>query len=331
MIITRTPFRISFFGGGSDYPAWYQEHGGAVISTTIDKFCYITCRLIPPFFEHKHRIVYSFIENVREIEEIKHPSVKAVFKWANIEDGLEIHHDADLPARSGLGSSSAFTVGLTHALYGLRGQMVSNNRLAKDAIHIEQDLIGESVGSQDQIAAAYGGFNRIDFHRDNSFSVQPLIMPILRREELSSHLMLFFTGFSRIADEIAKSKIANMKSHQAEIFRITEMVDESIAILTNSDTEIEEFGKLLDQSWKYKRTLSKQVSTPEIDHIYDQAMLAGAIGGKILGAGGGGFMLLFVRPENQLAVRERLKNLVYVPFNFESSGSKVVVYQPNGL
>jgi D-glycero-alpha-D-manno-heptose-7-phosphate kinase len=331
MIITRTPFRISFFGGGSDYPAWYQEHGGAVISTTIDKFCYITCRLIPPFFEHKHRIVYSFIENVRKIEEIKHPSVKAVFKWANIEDGLEIHHDADLPARSGLGSSSAFTVGLTHALYGLRGQMVSNNRLAKDAIHIEQDLIGESVGSQDQIAAAYGGFNRIDFHRDNSFSVQPLIMPILRREELSSHLMLFFTGFSRIADEIAKSKIANMKSHQAEIFRIREMVDESIAILTNSDTKIEEFGKLLDQSWKYKRTLSKQVSTPEIDHIYDQAMLAGAIGGKILGAGGGGFMLLFVRPENQLAVRERLKNLVYVPFNFESSGSKVVVYQPNGL
>ena len=331
MIITRTPFRISFFGGGSDYPSWYRQHGGAVISTTIDKFCYISCRRIPPFFEHKHRIVYSYIENVREIEEIKHPSVKAVFKWANIEDGLEVHHDADLPARSGLGSSSAFTVGLTHALYGLRGQMVSNNRLAKDAIHVEQDLIGESVGSQDQIAVAYGGFNRIDFHRDNSFSVQPLILPILRREELSSHLMLFFTGFSRIADEIAKSKIANMKSHKAEIFRIREMVDESIAILTNSDTKIEEFGKLLDQSWKYKRTLSEQVSTPEIDHIYDQAMLAGAIGGKILGAGGGGFMLLFVRPENQLAVRERLKNLVYVPFNFESSGSKVVVYQPNGL
>ena len=331
MIITRTPFRISFFGGGSDYPAWYREHGGAVISTSIDKFCYITCRLIPPFFEHKHRIVYSFIENVREIEEIKHPSVKAVFKWAKIEDGLEIHHDADLPARSGLGSSSAFTVGLTHALYGLRGQMVSNNRLAKDAIHIEQDLIGESVGSQDQIAAAYGGFNRIDFHRDNSFSVQPLILPTPRRDELASHLMLFFTGFSRIADKIAKSKIANMKSHQSEIFRIREMVDEAISILTNSGTKIEEFGKLLDQSWKYKRALSKQVSTPEIDHIYDQAILAGAIGGKILGAGGGGFMLLFVRPENQPAVHERLKNLVYVPFNFESSGSRVVVYQPNGL
>jgi D-glycero-alpha-D-manno-heptose-7-phosphate kinase len=331
MIITRTPFRISFFGGGSDYPAWYREHGGAVISTTIDKFCYITCRLIPPFFEHKHRIVYSFIENVREIEEIKHPSVKAVFQWANIEDGLEIHHDADLPARSGLGSSSAFTVGLTHALYGLRGQMVSNNILAKDAIHIEQDLIGESVGSQDQIAAAYGGFNRIDFHRDNSFSVQPLILPTPRRDELASHLMLFFTGFSRIADKIAKSKIANMKIHQAEIFRIREMVDEAISILTNSGTKIEEFGKLLDQSWKYKRALSKQVSTLEIDHIYDQAMLAGAIGGKILGAGGGGFMLLFVRPENQPAVRERLKNLVHVPFNFESSGSRVVVYQPNGL
>ena len=331
MIITRTPFRISFFGGGSDYPAWFRDHGGAVLSTTIDKFCYITCRLIPPFFEHKHRIVYSLIENVREIEEIQHPSVKAVFKWANIEDGLEIHHDADLPARSGLGSSSAFTVGLTHALYGLRGKMVSNDRLAKDAIHIEQDLIGESVGSQDQISAAYGGFNRIDFHRDNSFSVQPLILPTLRREQFHRHLMLCFTGFSRIANEIAKSKIANMKSHEAELFRIREMVDESISILANSGTNIEEFGKLLDQGWKYKRTLSNRISSPEIDHIYEQARLAGAIGGKILGAGGGGFMLLFVRPENQAAVRERLKSLVHVPFNFESSGSKVVVYQPNGL
>jgi D-glycero-alpha-D-manno-heptose-7-phosphate kinase len=331
MIITRTPFRISFFGGGTDYPDWFRDHGGAVLATTIDKYCYITCRLIPPFFEHKHRIVYSFIENVCEIEEIKHPSVKAVFKWAKIEDGLEIHHDADLPARSGLGSSSAFTVGLTHALYGLRGKMVNNERLAKDAIHIEQDLIGEHVGSQDQISAAYGGFNRIDFHRDNSFSVQPLILPSLRREELLSHLMLYFTGFSRIADEIAKSKIDDMKNHVTEFSRIREMVDEAISILNSSNTDIDEFGKLLDQSWKYKRSLSERVSTPEIDHIYNQALLAGAIGGKILGAGGGGFMLLFVKPENQMAVRERLKKLVHVPFKFDSSGSRVVVYQPNGL
>jgi len=287
--------------------------------------------LIPPFFEHKHRIVYSYIENVREIEEIKHPSVKAVFKWAKVKDGLEIHHDADLPARSGLGSSSSFTVGLAHALHALSGKMVSNEQLAKDALHIEQDLIGESVGSQDQIAAAYGGFNRIDFHRDNSFSVYPIILPTHRREELHSHLMLFFTGFSRIADEIAKSQIANMKSHETELFKIKEMVDESINILTNSENNIEEFGKLLGESWKYKRSLSERISTPAIDQFYEQAMLGGAIGGKILGAGGGGFMLLFVRPENQAAVRERLKSLVLVPFKFESSGSKVVLYQPNGL
>ena len=331
MIITRTPFRISFFGGGTDYPEWYRDHGGAVLATTIDKYCYITCRPIPPFFEHKHRIVYSYIENVREIEQINHPSVKAVFKWANIEDGLEIHHDADLPARSGLGSSSAFTVGLIHALYALRGKMVSNERLAKDAIHIEQDLIGESVGSQDQISAAYGGLNKIDFHIDNTFNVQPLILPVHRREELLCNLMLFFTGFSRIADEIAKSKIVNMKNRKTELLSIREMVDEAITILNNSESNIEEFGKLLDESWKCKRSLSDRVSTPEIDQIYEHAKHAGAIGGKVLGAGGGGFMLLFVLPENQSAVRERLKKLVHVPFKFDNSGSRVVIYQPNGL
>jgi D-glycero-alpha-D-manno-heptose-7-phosphate kinase len=331
MIITRTPFRISFFGGGTDYPPWYRDHGGAVFATTIDKYCYITCRRLPPFFEHKHRIVYSHIENVRHIEEIKHPAVRAVLKWANVEDGLEIHHDGDLPARSGLGSSSAFTVGLAHALYGLRGQMVSKNILARDAIHIEQDLIGENVGSQDQVSAAYGGFNRIDFHRDDSFDVTPVIVPVNRRNELRGHLMLCFTGFSRIADQIAKSQIDNFNSRETELKRMREMVDEAIAILANSRVAIDEFGKLLDLSWKYKRSLSDQVSTPEIDQIYDEAMRAGAIGGKILGAGGGGFMLLFAKPERHSAIRERLKELVHVSFNFDDSGSRVVLYQPNGL
>lgn len=331
MIITRTPFRISFFGGGTDYPGWYREHGGAVLSTTIDKYCYITCRRLPPFFAHKHRIVYSRIENVCHNDEIEHPAVRTVLNWANIVEGLEIHHDGDLPARSGLGSSSAFTVGLAHALYSLRGQMVSQSVLAKDAIHIEQNLIGENVGSQDQVSAAYGGFNRIDFHRDDTFDVAPVILPGPRREELRDHLMLCFTGFSRIADEIAKSKIANLKKRETELKHIREMVDEAMAILADSRVNIDEFGKLLDLGWQCKRSLSDRVSTPEIEQIYDEAKRAGAIGGKILGAGGGGFMLLFAKPERHAAIRERLKNLVHVSFNFDDSGSRVVLYQPNGL
>jgi D-glycero-alpha-D-manno-heptose-7-phosphate kinase len=331
MIITRTPFRISFFGGGTDYPGWYREHGGAVLATTIDKYCYISCRHLPPFFEHKHRIVYSRIENARENNDIEHPAVRAVLNWANVVDGLEIHHDGDLPARSGLGSSSAFTVGLAHALYCLRGQMVSKSILARDAIHVEQDLIGENVGSQDQVSAAYGGFNRIDFHRNDTFEVTPVILPSLRRDELRDHLMLCFTGVSRIADAIAKSKIDNLKNSETELNRMREMVDEAVSILANSRVPIDEFGKLLDLSWKYKRSLSDQVSTPQIDQIYEEAMRAGALGGKILGAGGGGFMLLFAKPNRHASIRERLKELVHVNFNFEDSGSRVVLYQPNGL
>ena len=331
MIITRTPFRISFFGGGTDYPGWFRNHGGAVLATTIDKFCYISCRRLPPFFEHKHRIVYSHIENVQHNDEIKHPAVRAVLNWARVVEGLEIHHDGDLPARSGLGSSSAFTVGLIHALYGLRGEMVSKNTLAREAIHIEQNLIRENVGSQDQVSAAYGGFNRIDFHRNDSFEVSPIVLTGERRNELHSHLMLCFTGLSRIADQIAKSKIENLKNREAELKRMGEMVDESIEILTNTRVNIDEFGKLLDLSWKLKRSLSAQVSTPVIDTLYDEAMRAGALGGKILGAGGGGFLLLFAKPERHAAIRERLKDLVHVSFNFDDSGSRVVLYQPNGL
>lgn len=331
MIITRTPFRISFFGGGTDYPAWYRSHGGAVLATTINKYCYITCRRLPQFFSHKHRIVYSRIENVHNNDEIEHPSVRAVLNWAKISEGLEIHHDGDLPARSGLASSSAFTVGLVHALYGLRGEMVSRDILAKDAIHIEQDIIGESVGSQDQVSAAYGGLNRIEFRRDDSFDVAPIIIPELRREEFRDHLMLCFTGFSRIADAIEKSKIDNIKDHETAYRRMREMVDEGVSILTDSHIRIDEFGNLLDQAWQCKRTLSDRVSTPEVDQIYEEAVRAGAIGGKILGAGGGGFMLLFAKPENQARIRERLRGLVHVSFKFDDSGSRVVLYQPNGL
>jgi len=331
MIITRTPFRMSFFGGGTDYPAWYAEHGGAVLATSINKYCYITCRHLPPFFEHKHRIVHSLIENVRSIEEIKHPAVRAILAWARCERGLEIHHDGDLPARSGLGSSSSFTVGLLHALAALEGQYASKEYLASNAIHVEQNVIGENVGSQDQVSAAYGGFNLIEFHRNGSFTASPVILRQERLAEFESHLMLCFTGFSRIASEVAKSQIANLHERQAQLHRMRGMVDEAIAILQSNNTPIEEIGKLLHESWQCKRSLSDKVSTSDIDYLYQEAVKAGAIGGKIMGAGGGGFMMLFVKPELQPIVRERLKHLIHVPFKFEDGGSRVVMYQPNGL
>jgi D-glycero-alpha-D-manno-heptose-7-phosphate kinase len=331
MIITRTPFRISFFGGGTDYPGWFREHGGAVLATTINKYCYITCRRLPPFFDYKHRIVYSRLENVKHIEEIQHPAVRGVLKWAEVTDGMEIHHDGDLPARSGLGSSSSFTVGLLHALQALNGKMAYKDGLARDAIHVEQNVIGENVGSQDQVSAAFGGFNRIEFYRNDSFDVSPVILPLHRRKELSDHLMLCFTGFSRIASEVAKSKIDNLKSREKELKLIRAMVDEALSILQNANESIESFGELLNTSWQYKRSLSDRVSTPEIDGIYQAAMDAGAIGGKILGAGGGGFLLIFAKPERHDAIRERLNKLIHVPFEFEDSGSRVVLYQPNGL
>lgn len=331
MIVTRTPFRISFFGGGTDYPDWYRANGGQVLATTIDKYCYITCRKLPPFFEHKHRIVYSLIERVSANDQIEHPAVRAIFNWANVTEGLEIHHDGDLPARSGLGSSSTFTVGLAHALHALRGQMVSQQQLAEEAIHIEQDLLKENVGSQDQISAAYGGLNRITFFGDDTFNVEPLLIAQSRKEELNSHLLLFFTGFSRIADSIAKSQIKNFDIRQSELRLIGEMVDRGISILTSKSTSIDEFGRLLDEGWQLKRGLSSQVTTPEIDDIYSRARSAGALGGKILGAGGGGFMLLFASPDLHDSIKKALSNLIHVPFQFENSGSRVVLYQPDGL
>lgn len=330
MIISKTPFRISFFGGGSDYPAWYLEHGGQVLSTTIDKYCFISCRHLPPFFEYKHRIVYSKQENVRTIAEIQHPAVRGVLGWFDYPKGLEIHHDADLPARSGLGSSSSFTVGLINALKALQGQYISKDELAKTALHIEQNVIAESVGSQDQIAAAFGGFNTIRFLQDGSFQVNPIILPVSRLQELQQHLLLVFTGFSRIASEIAKDKVANFKNKVIEINHISSMVSEATGILNNQNTPINEFGKLLHESWLYKRGLSTKVTTTEIDIIYDKAIQSGAIGGKLLGAGGGGFMLLFVPPEQHLQTIQAL-GLVHVPFAFDNSGSKIVLYEPNGL
>ena len=301
-----------------------------VIATTIDKYCYISCRYLPQFFDHKYRIVYSKIENVRTLEEIDHPAVRNVLQHLECNTGLEIHHDGDLPARSGLGSSSSFTVGLLNALKALNGNHISDDTLASLAIHIEQNVIQENVGSQDQISAAFGGFNRIDFLRNDSFKVTPIIMPKERLNVFQDNLMLFFTGFSRIASEVARSKMDNMKAKEAQMFRIAELSQEAMSVL-QSAADITEIGKLLDESWKMKRSLSDKISTESIDEIYEAAMAAGATGGKILGAGGGGFILFFVKPELQKTVREALSNLIHVPFKFENTGSKVVMYQPQGF
>jgi D-glycero-alpha-D-manno-heptose-7-phosphate kinase len=331
MIISRTPFRISLFGGGTDYPDWYRENGGGVLATSIDKFCYISCRHLPPFFEHKHRIVYSKVESVREIEEIQHPSVRAVLSTLGASKGLEIHHDGDLPARSGLGSSSSFTVGLINVLNALKGKHTSKLALARQAIHIEQEVLKESVGSQDQILAAYGGFNKIIFNPDDSFSIAPIIINRDQKDRLQSHMLLFFTGLSRFATDIAKAKIANFKHRFQELSRLGEMVDEGLSILQGPSSSIDGIGRLLHESWLLKRSLSSKVSTPLVDDIYQAGMDSGAIGGKILGAGGGGFILFFAKPENHGKIKARLKDLVHVSFCFEGAGSKIVVYEPNGF
>jgi D-glycero-alpha-D-manno-heptose-7-phosphate kinase len=327
MIISRTPFRISFFGGGTDYPVWYEKNGGAVLSATIDKYSYITARYYPRFHPTKHRIVYSKVELAHNHDEIEHPSVRETIRYLGIEEGLEIHNTADLPARSGLGSSSTFTVGLLHALYALMNKTVTKMKLAVEAIHIEQNLIKENVGSQDQLAAAFGGLNKFTFSRDD-FGVQPIILPGRRLEDLQNSLMLVFTGFSRIASEVAGEQIKTLHQKERELRRMRDMVDEAINIL-HSDADLIEFGKLLHEAWMLKRGLASNISNSQIDEIYEKACHAGAVGGKLLGAGGGGFMLLFVPPERQAAVRESLAGYTFVPFKFEVSGSQII-YRQNG-
>ncbi|PIU03189.1 kinase [Candidatus Shapirobacteria bacterium CG08_land_8_20_14_0_20_39_18] len=323
MIISRTPYRISFFGGGTDYPVWYRENGGAVLATTIDKYCYLTCRYLPPFFEHKHRIVWSKVESVKEISEIEHPAVRATLEYLKITEGLEIHHDGDLPARSGLGTSSSFTVGLLNALYALKGISLAKLNLATDAIHIERDILKENVGSQDQVLASFGGFNKISFNGDDEIKIQPVILQPERLEMLQSHLLLFFTGISRTASNIAKKQVENTPKKRGELCEMKNMVDEGVKILIEGKN-IEEFGTLLDEAWKLKRSLSEKISTPEIDNIYETACREGALGGKILGAGGGGFVLFFAKPEDQPNIKEKLKKLLHVPFKFENSGSTII-------
>lgn len=327
MIISRTPYRISFFGGGTDYPGWYKVHGGQVLGTSIDKYCYITCRYLPPFFEHRYSIGYSKIENCNTIDEITHPAAREILRYLSFDRGVAIKHDGDLPARSGMGSSSSFAVGLLHALYALKGEMRSKYELAREAIYVEQQILKETVGSQDQTFAAVGGFNHIMFGQDEKITVRPVTIPQERMHELNDHLMLFYTGVARTADTVASSFVPTIQDREKELKALGQMVDQGIHIL-NSRNNIREFGALLDDAWRVKRELSHMVSNGHVDQLYQAARSVGAIGGKLLGAGGGGFLLLFVPPESQDRVRFALRAFLHVPFEFESSGSQIIFYEP---
>jgi D-glycero-alpha-D-manno-heptose-7-phosphate kinase len=313
MIITSTPYRISFFGGGTDYPVWFQEHGGAVLATTINRYCYITCRTLPPFFEFRHRIVWSQVEHVNHVEEIIHPAVREAIRYMDVKQGLEIHHDGDLPARSGLGSSSSFSVGILHALHALQGKMMTKGELARQAIHLEQNLLKEDVGIQDQILTAYGGLNVVNIDPDSAFRVNPIPMEAMRKEMFQHHLMLIYTGISRTASDIAKSQIESIPQNGQVMREIQDMVPEATKILAGTG-DLNDFGRLLHESWLLKKSISKKITTPVVDDMYEKAIGAGALGGKLLGAGGGGFMIFFVEPGLHQRVLDALDKFLLVPF-----------------
>lgn len=325
MIITQTPFRMSFFGGGTDYPGFYEEHGGSVISTTFDKYCYVTVRHLPRFFDYKNQLTYAKIERVNLVDEIEHPAIRNAMKYLDMHE-LRLVYEADLPARSGLGSSSSFAVGMLNAFYALKGKYASKEKLAKDAIYLERVLCKENGGIQDQIAASYGGFNRINFTPDG-FHVEPIIISKERKQLLDENLLLFFTGFSRFSSDIAEAQQKATKDKNKELLEMLQLVDEAEKILT-SKTNLNEFGKLLDYTWKLKRGITDKISNSDIDQIYQKAIDAGASGGKLMGAGGGGFMVFYVEKDRQESVKQALKDLLYVPFNFENKGTGVLYYTP---
>ncbi len=326
MIITQTPFRMSFFGGGTDFPSYYREHGGAVISTSFDKYCYVTVRHLPPFFEYKTHLTYSKEEKVSSVADIKHPAIRNAMEWLGLDD-IRLTYESDLPARSGLGTSSSFAVGMLEAFYALKGQYADKRKLADDAIYLERTLCAESGGVQDQIAAAFGGLNRINFSRDG-YSVNPVIISPERKRQLNRSLMLFFTGFSRFSSDIQKGTEVSMKDKTAQLGEMYGLVDEAEKVLVNADRSLDEFGRLLDYTWKLKRGISGGISTDTIDGQYQKALDAGALGGKLLGAGGGGFLLFYVPEDKQAAVREAMGGLLHVPFKFENDGTKVIHYSP---
>lgn len=326
MIITRTPFRMSFFGGGTDMPEFFRDNGGSVISTTFDKYCYVTARHLPPFFEYRDEAVYSRIERVSDPSGFEHPAIRNAMAMLDMRD-MRIAYDADLPARSGLGTSSSFAVGLLNAFHCMKGTYASKERLAKEAIHLERELCREAGGWQDQVAAAYGGLNRIDFQGD-SFSVRPVVISNERKRELESSLLMFFTGFTRFSSEMQReNKVADKTALLREMLAL---VDEAEAALTDKTRPLSDFGRLLDETWKLKRGTGSRVSTGPIDELYSRGIAAGALGGKLLGAGGGGFLVFFAEPGARGSVRAALSDLLHIPFAFEDDGAQVVYYEPEG-
>ena len=325
MIITKTPFRMSFFGGGTDMPEFFQKHGGAVISTTFDKYCYVNVRHLPPFFDYHTELSYSKTERVRDVSEIVHPAIREAMKMLDMHD-IRLTYEADLPARTGLGTSSSFAVGMLSAFYALKGKYADKKKLSDEAIYLERVLCNEAGGWQDQIAAAYGGLNRINFH-DDSYDVQPIIIDPQRKTQLNRNLMMYFTGFTRFSSEIQKSS-KSMEDKTAQLLDMLAIVDEAEKVLEDKYSDLNEFGRLLDKSWRLKKQTGNKVSTSGIDVLYEKALAAGALGGKLLGAGGGGFLLFYVPEENQPGVAKAMDQLMRVPFEFENGGTRVIHYTP---
>lgn len=325
MVITKTPFRMSFFGGGTDFPEFYREHGGAVLSTTFDKYCYVHVRRLPRFFEYATELSYSVTERVNHVEEIRHPAIREAMKMLDVRE-IRLTYEADLPARSGLGTSSSFAVGMLSAFYALRGEYAGKQRLADGAIHLERTLCRESGGVQDQIAAAYGGLNRISFG-PGGYTVHPVILPPDRKQALARRLLLFFTGFSRFSADIQDAAKAVLKDKTAHLLEMLSLVAEAERVLTSA-ADLGEFGRLLHHTWQLKRGITEQISTDHIDGLYQKARAAGAAGGKLLGAGGGGFLLLYVEPDRQPGVLRAMEGLLHVPFAFESEGTHVIHFSP---
>lgn len=329
MIITRAPYRISFFGGGTDYLSWYAEHGGDVLSTSINHYNYISCRYLPPFHaEYKNRIAWRILEYPKSIDEIQHNAIRAALKYYGVSKGLEISNQCDLPARSGLGSSSSFCAGLIQSLYALRGQMITKYGLAKETIKLEREILDEKGGIQDQIATVYGGLNHIYINTNGSFCVNPVIMCEQRKALLNERLILFFTGISRTSSDIAQKQVNVAKDKTAQLCNMQKMVAQACGILASENADLDDFGRMLHETWMVKRGLTDKITNGFIDDIYQTALKNGALGGKVLGAGGGGFMLFYAPPERHDAIKAALRNLIYVPFKFDDQGCRIVYYAP---
>ena len=326
MIITQTPFRMSFFGGRTDMESFFREHGGAVLSTTFDKYCYVNVRHLPRFFDYSTELSYSKTERVTNIDDIQHPAIRNAMKMLDMHE-IRLTYEADLPARSGLGTSSSFAVGMLNAFYALKGKYANKKKLADEAIYLERNLCQEAGGWQDQIAASFGGFNRINFNSDG-YEVLPLIIAPDRKRQLNSNLMMFFTGFTRFSSDVQKANAVGKEDKTAQLKEMLSLVDDAEHVLTDKESDLDDFGRLLDHTWRLKRQTGAAVSTDSIDGLYAKGLEAGALGGKLLGAGGGGFLVFYVQPEYQESVRNAMQDLLYIPFEFETGGTRVIHYTP---